>query len=597
MTRAAGAALLLALSACAPRRAPSPLPVEPPMNEEAVRGVTDPALRALLHDHWEAAMARWPTWASRLGDHRWDDRLEERSPAAFAADDARARALLARARALPTDGMSEADRLHLALFVDALDADVAANACHAEWWALSAGNNPLAAVNDLQDGLPVTTLEEGRALVERYRAVPRFVAEWEASLRAGMDAGYTGPADSARRVLQQLRDELARPDAELTLALPLKVEHPGWPAPDRERYRAQLGAAVAEARPALERFARFLEDELIPASRPEERAGARFLPDGEACYRALIRQHTSLPLAADAVHQAGLDELARIHAEMRRVGARALGTDDLGTLLGRLREDPALRFTSAGEVLAAAEDHLARARAAMPRLIGRLPQADCVVKPIPDYLAPYTYVAYYQPAVPGEAPGEYRVNTYRPETRLRFEAAALAFHESIPGHHLQIAVAQELPELPAFRRHLGWTAYVEGWALYAEQLADEVGLYRDDLDQLGRLSFDAWRASRLVVDTGMHHQGWTRARAEAFLLANTALAPENVRNEVDRYLTWPGQALAYKIGHLEIARLRRETEARLGERFDLRAFNDRLLGAGAVSLPVLRARVEAWDGS
>jgi uncharacterized protein (DUF885 family) len=216
------------------------------------------------------------------------------------------------------------------------------------------------------------------------------------------------------------------------------------------------------------------------------------------------------------------------------------------------------------------------------------------VRRVPAHEAPYTTIAYYWPAVPGEAPGFYVVNTSAPETRPRFEARALAFHESVPGHHLQIALAQELPALPAFRRHLGTTAFVEGWALYSERLADELGLYRDDLDRIGMLSFDSWRAARLVVDTGVHAKGWTREQAVRFMLENTPLAENNIRNEVDRYITWPGQALSYKLGQLELRALRTEAEAALGPRFALADFHDVVLGAGAVPLPVLRQRVQAW---
>jgi uncharacterized protein (DUF885 family) len=224
-----------------------------------------------------------------------------------------------------------------------------------------------------------------------------------------------------------------------------------------------------------------------------------------------------------------------------------------------------------------------------------LPRTDCVMREIPEYEAPYSTIAYYrQPHYDGTKPGEYFVNTYRPESRPRYELEALTWHESIPGHHLQIALAQELGALPAFRRLDGSTAFVEGWALYTESLADEMGLYSSDLDRLGRISYDAWRACRLVVDTGIHALGWTRAQAEAYMREHTALTPINISNEVDRYIGWPGQALAYKVGQLEIQRLRRDAEARLGTRFDLPAFHAIVLGAGAVTLPVLADRVTAW---
>lgn len=319
------------------------------------------------------------------------------------------------------------------------------------------------------------------------------------------------------------------------------------------------------------------------------------LPLGEACYAGLIAQHTTLPLTADEVHATGLAEIAKIHDEFRALGSTVFGTNDLQEIFARLRTDPTLYFESEEEVEAAAEDALARAAEVMPQWFGTLPEAPCEVERIPDYEAPYTTIAYYRPgAADGSRPGAYFVNTYAPETRPRHEAEVLAFHESIPGHHLQIAIAQELDAVPAFRRHGGKTAFVEGWALYTERLADEMGLYSGDVDRFGVLSFDAWRAGRLVVDSGVHAKGWSRGQAESWLLENTPLAPNNIENEVDRYIAWPGQALGYKIGQIEVWSLRREAEAALGEGFDVAAFHDVVLDAGPVTLPVLRARVRGW---
>jgi uncharacterized protein (DUF885 family) len=326
-----------------------------------------------------------------------------------------------------------------------------------------------------------------------------------------------------------------------------------------------------------------------------EMGGLAALPDGEACYRASILFHVGLAMTPHALHELGLAEIARTDRELAVLGKRALGTSDLASTIARLRDDKALYFGSREELLAAAQRSLDRAKAAIPRFFSVLPKADCVMRETPDYEAPYSTIAYYrQPHYDGSKPGEYFVNTYKPETRPRFELEALTWHESVPGHHLQIAIAQELGELPAFRKLDGSTAFVEGWALYTERLAEEMGLYSTDLDRLGQVSYDAWRASRLVVDTGLHALGWTRARAEAFMAAHTALTPINISNEVDRYIGWPGQALAYKVGQLEILRLRADAEARLGARFDLASFHAVVLGAGAVTLPVLAGRVNAW---
>jgi uncharacterized protein (DUF885 family) len=389
-----------------------------------------------------------------------------------------------------------------------------------------------------------------------------------------------------------VRRELAKPTAEWAAAVRLP-EIGGVADPGAEA----VEVLDRVASPALGRYADFLEREVLPHGRTGDRVGLSALPDGRACYDALIRRFTTLPLTAPEVHAVGREELARIHQEFSEVGERVFGTREIPEIFERLRTDRRLYFRTSEEVEAKAASALAAARAAMSGWFGRLPKAECVVKRIPEHEAPYTTVAYYRgPPSDGTGPGEYRINVHAPETRPRHEAEVLAFHEAIPGHHLQIAIAQELPEVPAFRRHGGITAYVEGWALYIERLAEEMGLYSGDEDRLGMLSFDAWRACRLVVDTGLHAMGWTRERAERYMAETTPLAPNNIDNEVDRYLTWPGQALSYKIGQREFRRLRHEAEARLGEAFDIKTFHDLVLECGPLPLGLLAERVERWRG-
>ena len=280
---------------------------------------------------------------------------------------------------------------------------------------------------------------------------------------------------------------------------------------------------------------------------------------------------------------------------MKALGQKLFGTSKLAEVLQRLRTDRKLYFDSAEAIEKKAQAALQKARRRMTEAFGILPRADCIVSRIPDYEAPFTTIAYYrQPDPTGARPGQFFINVHAPTTRAAYEMEALAFHEAIPGHHLQIAIAQERSALPAFRRHQGMTVFVEGWALYTEQLADEMGMYSGDLDRMGMLSFEAWRASRLVVDTGLHALGWSRDRAKRFMLEHTALTPNNIDNEVDRYIVWPGQAVAYKTGQLEIWRLRRAAEQTLGERFDIKGFHDAVLGRGAVSLPVLQRQVTEW---
>jgi uncharacterized protein (DUF885 family) len=579
----------------------APTKVDSPLAADAVAGVTDPDLAALLAEHWEWAMREAPTYATSLGDHRFDAELGSSSAPAIAARRATRRLFRDRAEALQQRGtLGDADAVTAALFVEELAAEIGTEVCENEQWAISASANPVGEFNYLAEMHHVVTPADGGNLVARFRAVPRAVDENIANLRAGLAAGRVTSRELARRTLEMVDAQLAKPVVEWSILSPLAAEatqkHVGWSADDEQRFATALRGAVDLVAAAYAKYRRVLAEEILPAARELE--GSTGLPDGAACYRAAIRVHTALDLDPDAVHATGKSELARINDEMRALGKKLFGTDDLAAILGKLRTDATLFYTTHDEIVAAATASLAKARAAIPKWFGILPKTDCVVSVIPEYEAPFTTIAYYrQPHYDGSKPGEYFINTYKPEVRPRFEMEALTFHESIPGHHLQIAIAQELGALPAFRKFGGSTAYVEGWALYTERLADEMGLYGSDLDRMGMLSYDAWRASRLVVDTGLHHAGWTRVQAEAYMLEHTALTATNISNEVDRYISWPGQALAYKTGQMEIWKLRREAEAALGARFDIRAFHDVVLQRGAVTLPVLRASVERWIAS
>lgn len=590
--RALIALLLLLDVACATPRSTAP---EIPMNTEASAGVAHPGLARLLSDHWEWTMARWPEWATRLGDHRYDDRVADRSIAAADAELAQLERFLARAGALSVDELGPTDRVTHALFMDELQTGLGVARCRMERWSVGARDNPVVWMNEIAETQVVTTEPEAEQLLARYAALAIAVDQARDALLTGLDAGLVANAESLRRALTMLDAALAEPDQRWLVVTRAGEARAGWTAQATDRFERRAVAVVERSlRPAITRFRDALAGRVLPRARGEDRVGLWALPGGDACYAALTRRHTSLELSPEEVADFGRAELTRVHAEMRALGLRLFQTDDLPTIFTRLREDPDLYFRSAAEVEERANDALLAAKRALPRAFGRLPAADCEVRPIPEYEAPFSTIAYYMPAVPEEAPGYYYVNTYAPETRPRFEAAVLAYHESVPGHHLQIAFAQEQGALPAFRRHLGTTAFVEGWALYSERLADELGLYPTDLDRMGMLSFDSWRASRLVVDTGLHALRWTRAESEAFLRANTPLAYNNISNEVDRYISWPGQALAYKLGQREILRLRDESERALGPAFELAGFHEALLSGGAVTLPVLEQQIRRW---
>ncbi len=602
------------LFSCGPRSAPVASSVDGPGSAPAASAATqepepfdhgasiavrDADLAALLEEHWEGMMQRAPTWASRLGDLRWPDRLSDPSPQARTDWLEARRGWLARADALAAlTELDAGDRVTVELLAldlrTGIDVEVA---CAFHEWSMSARSNPLVGTTWLTQAPRLDTAADGDALLARLAQVPATVDAATADLRVGLESGRVTNAHSSALVVEMIEAELAADIADSALLKPAAAEAlDAWDSTDAAAFRVGLAAVVADTiRPALERYVRVVADEVVSAGGTGDDVGLSSVLGDSVCYEALVHSYTTLDRSADELHQTGLDELARIHDEFRTIGDRVWGLTDVEQIFERLRTDPELYFDSAESVVATAVDALDRAREAMPGAFGRLPQATCTVEPVPDYLAPYTTIAYYsQPRPDGSKPGIYFVNTQAPETRPRHEAEVLAFHESIPGHHLQIAIAQELDALPAFRRHLGQTAFVEGWALYTERLSDELGLYSDDLSRLGMLSFDAWRASRLVVDTGIHAQGWSRERAETFLHDNTPLAANNIDNEIDRYITTPGQALAYKSGQLELVRLRAHAEAELGDAFELSAFHDAVLGGGAVSLPVLEDQVLGW---
>lgn len=565
---------------------------------EAIAGATDRQLRNLLSEHWEASM-RWdPVAATTLGDHRYDDQLARRDAASIARVNVERDAILARARAISSAGLDAADQLTLSLLIQRLAASAASDVCRFFEWSIGAGGL-FAELSYLTEAHQVTTPQSARALLARMRQGRVAIADTIANLRVGLARQHVAPAESVRRAIAQLDEALALPSSQWAMAKPAWTSAAEgatpWPVGQRAELAAELRALVErELRPGFAELREFLHREILPRARTDKE-GLAGLPDSAACYRAQILTHVGLPMTPQQLHSLGQDEIARTDRELVALARTTLRTTDLATTLQRLRTDPALYFTTGSELVAAAERALARAKVEMPKYFGTLPKSDCVVREIPAHEAPYTTIAYYrQPHYDGSKPGEYFVNVYKPELRPRYELEALTWHESIPGHHLQIAIAQELGAIPLFRKLDGSTAFVEGWGLYSERLAEDMGLYSTDLDRLGKISYDAWRASRLVVDTGVHHFGWTRAQAEQYMRDHTALTFTNISNEVDRYISWPGQALAYKVGQLEILRLRAKAQAALGSRFDLRRFHDVVLGAGAVTLPVLADRVETW---
>ncbi|HEY1812457.1 MAG TPA: DUF885 domain-containing protein [Kofleriaceae bacterium] len=570
-----------------------------PLLDDATAGVTDAALRGVIAAHWQYMMKWSPTYATTLGDHRYDAVLARYDEASIGRMHAERDQLITQLVAIDPAKLGDTDRVTYKLLRQQLEADHDQDICKFwEWNVASDSQSPLGQLSYLVESHTVKTPADAKNLIARLGMGAQLVDDTIANVSVGLASGRVASAERVRRAIAQVDNELAKPVDGWSMMNPAWAYATGSDDPwngQRDRLYAELREVVTEQIvPAIERYRDFLRDRVLPKARGDQE-GVGALPDGDACYRATIETHVGLPMTPAELHQLGLTEITRTDRELAALGAKVLGTSSLAETVARLRTDRSLYFENREQILAAAQHALDAAKAAIPRYFSTLPKVDCVMREIPAYEAPFSTVAYYrEPHYDGSKPGEYFVNTYKPETRSRYELEALTWHESIPGHHLQIAIAQELGAVPAFRKLGGSTAFVEGWALYTEQLADEMGLYTADIDRLGKLSFDAWRASRLVVDTGIHAMGWTRAQAESFMREHTALTEINIQNEVDRYIGWPGQALAYKVGQLEILKLRDEAKQHLGDRFDLKAFHAVVLGAGAVTLPVLDERVRAW---
>lgn len=441
--------------------------------------------------------------------------------------------------------------------------------------------------------MSITGAADADRYLDRLAALPGFLDAVLDRYREAAADGRIPTRVGVGQAIDQLTGHLALDLADDTLLGP---KPPAGVDADRIRTRA-AGIVADQVRPALRRLLAGLRDDLLPVARDDDHVGIRFVPGGEEGYRAAVRRHTTTDLTPEQIHRIGLDCLEDLRAEWAEVGGRALGTGDVTEIRTRLREDPSLRFSDSRQIVAMVTDALRRAEEARDAWFPAYRIADCEIEEINPIEAGNAALAHYRPpAADGSRPGAHCLLTVDPHERFVYEYEALAFHESTPGHHLQIGSAQTLGDLPAYRRYLDAEVcgYVEGWGLYSERLADEMGLYTSDTARLGMLSFDALRACRLVVDTGMHHFGWSRRRAMDFMWENTATTRANVRNEIDRYAAWPGQACAYMIGRREIRRLRTLAQDRLGSRFDIRDFHGTVLGNAAVPLDVLERIVTTW---
>jgi uncharacterized protein (DUF885 family) len=529
-----------------------------------------------------------PVEASLYGLPGYDDQLPD--PSAAAAERAAAGYAEIARHADETDraGLAEVDLATLDFL--AHSGAVAAAATRVPLAEFTLTGQMFAALPGLLQLLPqiaLTTPERAEGYLARLAALPDYVTGLLERHRAGQAAGRVGVARLARGAVGYLDALLADP------ALGgLRMAPPGATGDYPARRDRLLDDA---ARPALRRYRDAIADELLPGTRDDDHPGLLALPDGEQMYAALAQRHISLPRSAEELHTLGLALAEELTAELRRIGPAAVGSADAEVILNRMRVDPQLRYRDGGQMIEHAERALRRAEQAAPAFFGAVPDQPCQVRAVPAAEAPSAPPAYYYPpALDGSRPGTYFLNTHRADQRARYNAEAVAFHEAVPGHHFQMTLAQQALDLPLARRIGGDTAAIEGWGLYAERLADEMGLYSDELSRLGMVGNDLWRAARLVLDTGLHARGWTRDRAVRWMQDHTPVSAVEIETEVDRYIAYPGQALAYMVGRIELQRLRRDTAAAQGERFDLRAFHDLVLAVGPLPLAALGCVLDRW---
>ena len=551
------------------------------------------ALHALFDEEWERGLREFPEDASSNGDLRYNDRWTDYSIAAIERRAAADRAVLARLKAIDRAALSDADRLSYDVFLWDYERGVERQRFR-EWQRPVSQRGGVQTADEMVEILQFRSLKDYEDWIGRLEALPALVEQTTALMREGLKAGNTPPRVLMQRVPAQIAAQVVDDPTKSRFYLPFQKFPDSVSEAERTRLRTRAAEVIrVRVVPAYRDFGAFFSGEYLPKTR--DTIAAADLPEGRAYYDFLASTFTTTSLSADEIHAIGLKEVARIRAEMEKVRGEVGFAGTLPQFFDHLRTDPKYFRKTPAELLEAYQAISKRIDPELVKVSRMIPRMPYGVRPIPDSVAPDTTTAYYQrPALDGSRAGFYYVNLYKPEVRPTWEMMALSLHEAVPGHHFQIARAMELPEVPKFRRVGYFTAYGEGWGLYAERLGYDMGLYDDPYDRMGQLAYDMWRAVRLVVDTGMHSKGWSRDRAIAYFMDNAPKTRQDVVNEIDRYISWPGQALAYKIGQLKISELRERASKALGPKFDLRDFNDAVLATGAVPLSVLETHIDAW---
>jgi len=551
------------------------------------------ALHAIFHDYWEETLKRQPEFASSVGDKRYNDQISDYSVKAINDWLAFEQELLLKLAEIDPTGLSDQDQTSRELLLHDLTQDQG----EAEFKTWEMPVNQMGGIYSMYPQLVAqlsfTTAKDYEDWIARLRAIPRAFDQVTANISLGIDDKRVPPKYLLEKTLEQVKQLADQKPEDSPLALPLKKFPDSISAAEQTRIKTEMLSVITKQDlPAYQRFARFMAVAYIPAGRAEP--GISALPDGPKFYKFLVKESTTTDLTADQIHQIGLDEVKKDEADMLAI-AQKLGFQDLKSFQASLKSNPKLKPTSREQLLDTYRGYLGPMQAKLPQLFGQLPKAPFEVRPVPDYLEKNSATAYYQPGTPdGSRPGRLFIDTYNFADRNLYDVEAIAYHEGLPGHHLQISISRELQGMPEFRKFGGYSAFAEGWGLYAEQLGKDVGFYKDPYSDYGRLQGDIWRAIRLVVDTGVHSKHWTRQQMVDYFHDHSSIDETDVQAEVDRYIAWPSQALAYKIGQLKILKLRDQAKKELGDKFDIRAFHDQVIDSGALPLEVLDQRITNW---
>jgi uncharacterized protein (DUF885 family) len=554
------------------------------------------ALNAIFEAYWQDQLKHDPELASILGDKRYNDQIGDYSVKAVNDGLAREENVLMQLMAIDPAGLTDEEKTGRELLLRQFAEDEEA-AEFKEWeMPLDQMGGIATTYPQLVSRLSFATVKDYDDWIARLHSIPRAFDQVTNNMSIGMQDHRVPPKYLLQKAFEEVKSLANQKPEDSPLALPLKSFPAAIPASERERIKEEMLEAIGkQVQPAYLRFARFLEVSYIPAGREQPSISA--LPDGTKYYQFLIRHYTTTNLAADEIHKIGLEEVKRDEAQMLAI-AQKLGFADLKSFRASLKTNAKLHPASAGALLDAYRCYLGPMQAKLPQLFGRLPKAKFEVDAVPDYMEKNAAPAYYESGAPdGSRPGRLMINTYNATNRNLYNAEATAYHEGLPGHHLQISIAQELEGVPTFRKYQHYTAYTEGWGLYAERLGKDAGFYQDPYSDYGRLENDTWRAIRLVVDTGVHSQHWSRQQMVDYFHDHSAMDEPSIQTEVDRYIAWPGQALAYKVGQLKILELRERAKKALGDKFDLRAFHDEVLCSGALPLDMLSDRIDGWLAS